>query len=92
VGGASVGRGRGKGTGFLASCAIRPSLRVLCSVGFLASDRCLRAETACALSTVIKIITVRAVHLSRHVIISGPARPAPAAVSTATAILQGYLV
>ena len=74
MGGASVGRGRGKGTDFLASRAIRISLRVLCPVGFLTSDRCLRAETG-ALSTVIKIIAVRAAHFSRHVIISGSAKP-----------------
>jgi hypothetical protein len=73
--GASVGRGRGTGTGFLASRAIPLSLRALCSVGFLSSGRCLRAETACALSTVVKIIADRAAHLSRHGIISGPARP-----------------
>ena len=76
MGGASVGRGRGKGTGFLASRAIRLSLRVLCSVRFLTSGRCLRAETGCALSSVVRIIAVRAAYLSRHVIMSGSATPA----------------
>jgi len=67
MGGASVGRGRGKGTGFLASRAIRLSLRVLCPAGFLTSGRCLRAERGCALSTVVKIIAVKTAHLSRSV-------------------------
>jgi hypothetical protein len=75
MGGASVGRGRGKGTGFLDARAIRLLLRVLWSVRFLSSGRCLRAETACALSSVIRIIPAKAAHLNRHVIMSGSARP-----------------
>jgi hypothetical protein len=75
VGGASVGRGRGKGTGFLTSCGIRISLRILCPVGFFTSGRCLRAETDGALSTIVNVIAARAAHFSRHVIISGSARP-----------------